>query len=94
MDFMRFAALLSLCILPLVALLVMLAGSNRPNDAIWGVAVFLALFPIWVGTLGVACLVMIPVWIWRLLDRCAQKTAFKTTPQRPLWDQWIDGPYS
>ncbi len=93
LDFIRFAALLSLCISPLVALLVTLVGANGSDGGIWEVGIFVAFFPIWAGALGVGCLVMIPVWIWRLWISLARKNAMKTAPQKPDWDQWEGGLY-
>jgi len=88
-DFIRFAALLSLCITPVIA--VPTAAMARDYE-LWEIAAFVTLIPIWVGTLTVGCLVMIPVWVWRLYKRFSQEGAKKTTPQGRLWDQWMDGP--
>jgi hypothetical protein len=52
----------------------------------------LGVLAVWLGTLSVGCVVMTPVWIWRLCKRLAGKIAGKTTPQGRLWDQWMDGP--
>jgi hypothetical protein len=91
-DFIRVAAFLTLCNFPVATLLGASLAAKRPDSTVWGVATFLTLFPIWVGTLTVGCLVMIPVWIWRLCQRLSGKHAAKTKPQNQLWDQWIDGP--
>jgi hypothetical protein len=91
-DFIRVATVLTLCICPLVFLLAVLLGAQRLDRTVWEIVTFLTLFPIWVGALTVGCLVMIPVWIWRLCKRLFVKNAAKTTPQKQLWDRWIDGP--
>ncbi len=82
---------MTLCIFPAVILLVALLAAEHPDRPVWGLATFLTLFPIWVGALTVGGLVMIPVWIWRLSKRLFVKNAAKTTPQKQLWDQWLDG---
>jgi hypothetical protein len=93
LDFIRFATLLTLCIFPVVILVAVLLGAKHFDRTVWVLGVFLAVFPIWVGTLTVGCLVMIPVWIWRLWNRLSGESAGETTPQKQLWDQWMDGPY-
>jgi uncharacterized membrane protein YhaH (DUF805 family) len=91
-DFIRGAAFLTVCIFPIVILLAASLTAKRHDRTLWEIATFLTLFPIWVGTLTVGCLVMIPVWIWRLCKRLSGTNAAKTTPQGRLWDRWIDGP--
>jgi hypothetical protein len=91
-DFIRVAAFLTLCIFPVVILLAASLAAKHHDRTIWEIATFVTLFPIWVGTLTVGCLVMIPVWIWRLCKRLTGKNAGKTIPQKQLWDRWIDGP--
>ena len=93
LDFIRFAAILTVCVLPIVILPAALLASKSLDHAVWGIGIFLVLFPIWVGTLTVGCLVMIPVWIWRRWNRPTGKSGAETTPQKQLWDQWMDGPY-
>ena len=92
LDFVRFAAILTLGLAPIVILLTALLAAQRHDPAMWVLGAFLVLVPVWFGTLSVACLVMIPVWIWRLCHRPLRKSAAGTTSQKPLWDQWIDGP--
>jgi hypothetical protein len=72
---------------------VMAAAIARDFEG-WKLAAFLTLFPIWFGTLTVAVLVMIPLWIFRLSKRLARKHTGKTTPQGRLWDEWMDSPVS
>jgi hypothetical protein len=91
-DFIRVAAFLTLCIFPFAILLAALLTAKRHDHTVWEVATFLTLFPIWVGTLTVGCLVMIPVWIWRLCKRLSGTNAGKNIPQGRLWDRWMDGP--
>ena len=73
LDFIRFAAILTLCIFPVVILLTALLAFKNLDGTVWALAAFLALFPVWVGTLTVGCVVMIPVWIWRLCNRLPGK---------------------
>lgn len=88
-DFIRFAALLTLCIGSLIAIQVMtMAGDHE----LWGIAAFLILVPIWVGTLIAGCFVMIPVWVSRFVRRPTRKRVGKTPPEGRVWDQWMDGP--
>jgi hypothetical protein len=91
-DFVRVAAFLTLCISPLVILLTASLAAKHHDGGVWGIAAFLTLFPIWVGTLTVGCLVMIPLWIWRLCKRLSGTISPKSTPQKQLWDRWVDGP--
>ena len=91
-DFIRVAAFLTLCIFPVVILLTASLAAKHHDRTIWEIATFVTLFPIWVGTLTVGCLVMIPVWIWRLCKRFSGTSAAKTIPQKQLWDRWLDGP--
>jgi len=58
------------------------------GPALW----FFAVLAVWIGTLTVGCLVMIPVGIWRLSKRLARTGAGRTVPQGQLWDRWMDGP--
>jgi uncharacterized membrane protein YhaH (DUF805 family) len=92
LDFIRVAAFLTLCIFPFVFLLAASLTAKRHDRTLWELTTFLTLFPIWVGTLTVGCLVMIPVWIWRLCKRLARKGAGKPIPYGRLWDRWMDGP--
>jgi hypothetical protein len=91
-DFVRAAAFLTLCIFPVVFLLAAVLAVKRPDRTVWELATFLTFFPIWTGTLTVGCLVMIPVWIWRLCKRLSGNNRAKTTAHEKLWDQWMDGP--
>ena len=91
-DFIRVAAFLTLCMFPIVILLAASLTAKRHDRTLWEIATFLTLFPIWMGTLTVGCLVMIPVWIWRLCKRLPRTSAAKTTPQKQLWDRWMDVP--
>jgi hypothetical protein len=91
-DFVRVAAFLTLCVFPVMILLAASLAAKSHDHSVWEVAAILTLFPIWVGTLTVGCLVMIPVWIWRLCKRLARGVSGKTISQERLWDRWIDGP--
>lgn len=90
--FIRAAAFLTLCISPIVTLLAALLFAKNLDGSVWGMAAFLTVVPIWVGTLTVGCLVMIPVWIWRLCQRISGPKAAKPSYEKQLWDQWMDGP--
>ena len=81
------------CIFPVIILLAVLLSAKRFDRTVGEIGAFLALFPIWAGTLTVGCLVMIPMWIWRLCIRLTRKTRAETAHQKQLWDQWMDGPY-
>ncbi len=90
-DFIRFSVFLTFGVT--VAMLVTAAILGNPF--VWAIALFLCpltILILWIGTLTVGCLVMIPLAIWRLSKLLARKGAEKTTPQGRLWDQWIDGP--
>jgi hypothetical protein len=90
-DFIRWAAILTLG----VTAITLVIAAVQSDVEVWAVSAalwFLAVLAIWVGTISVGCLVMIPVEIWRLGKRLSGKNAEKTAPQRLLWDQWIDGP--
>jgi uncharacterized protein (DUF2062 family) len=90
-DFARFAAFLTFGMT--VAILVTAAIQGNPY--VWAVTAILCpvtILLVWIVTLTIGCLVMIPVGIWRLSKRLARQGAEKTIFQGPLWDQWIDGP--
>jgi hypothetical protein len=87
-DFVRWAAILTLGVTA-VTFVIAAVQSNVEVWALSGVLWFLAVFAIWVGTLTIGCLVMIPVKICKQLSG---KDAAKTTPQKLLWDKWMDGP--
>jgi len=90
-DFIRWAVLL---ILGVTAVTLMIAAVQcyfevwAIGPALW----FFAVLAVWIGTLTVGCLVMIPVGIRRLNKRLARKGAGRTIPQGQLWDRWMDGP--
>ena len=90
-DFIRWAALLTLG----VTAVTLVIAAVQSFFAVWAIAAFLWLLTalaVWIGTLAVGCLVMIPVGIWRLSKRLARKGAGKINPQGRLWDRWMDGP--
>lgn len=90
-DFARFATLLNVGVT--VAMLV--TAVRQGNREVWLMAAILwplTLLVIWIVTLTIGCLVMIPVGIWRLGKRLARQGAWKATFQGRLWDRWIDGP--
>ena len=65
------------------------------NHETWIIAAVLCpvtILVIWIATLTIGCLVMIPLGIWRLSKRLARQDAWKVTPQGRLRDRWIDGP--
>ena len=90
-DFIRWAALLTLgASVPIIVIALF-----QWNVEVWATVPLLWLVTVvalWVGTLTVGCLVMIPVCIWRLTKRLAELDRAKTTPQGGLWDQWMDSP--
>ena len=57
------------------------------SAALW----FMIVVAVWIGTLTVGCLVMIPVGIWRLSKRLARGGLGETIPQGRVWDRWMDG---
>jgi hypothetical protein len=90
-DFIRWAALLSLG----VTTVSLVIAAVQCYWEVWAVAATLwvvTILAVWIGTLTVGCLVMVPVWIWRLSKRLARQRVRKVTPQEQLWDRWIDGP--
>jgi hypothetical protein len=90
-DFIRWATLLTLGV---TAVTIVIAVFQRYFE-VWAVAAglwFLAVAAIWIGTLAVGCVVMIPVEIWRLGKRLARKRESRVIPQGRLWDRWMDGP--
>jgi hypothetical protein len=65
------------------------------NPFVWAIALILCpltILILWIGTLTIGCLVMIPVVVCRLSKLMARHGAEKITPQGRVWDQWIDGP--
>ena len=89
-DFIRWAAILTLSVTA-ITVVIAAVGSDVEVWALSATLWVLAVLAIWVGTMGVGCLVMIPVEIWRLGKRHSGKNAAKTAP-RLLWDKWMDGP--
>ena len=90
-DFIRWAALLTLWV---TALAVLIAAIKVDPD-VWVLVAglwFLIVLAVWFGILTVGCMIMIPVWIWRLTKRLARTGAEVTMPHGGLWDQWLDGP--
>ena len=90
-DFARFATLLNLG----VTLAMLVTAVIQGNLKSWIIAAVLwpvTILVVWIGTLTIGFLVMIPVGIWRLRKRLARQPGWKVTPQQPLWDRWIDGP--
>ena len=97
-DFIRAAAVVSVCVtvaLPVLFVPGAIIYVDKGNPEVLYIAPFLwflGVLAIWVGTLSVGCLVMIPVGIGSLSKRLARKGAGKTIPEEMLWDRWIDGP--
>jgi hypothetical protein len=90
-NFARFAALLTLAMPVAMVVTAIVTGSNE----VWAVGAFLwlvTIIAVWIVVLTFGCLVMIPVWFWRLGKRLGRQVAGKATPKGRLWDQWIDGP--
>jgi hypothetical protein len=91
LDFIRWAALLTLGVTA-VAIVIAAVPSFL---VVWASVAFLWLLTVlavWIGTLAVGCLVMIPLGIWRFSKRLARKGAGKVIAQGRLWDRWMDGP--
>ena len=91
LDFIRWASLLTLWVTAVAVLI----AAIKVDPNVWVVTAglwFLIVFAIWVGILTVGCMIMIPVWIWRLCKRFAKTGAEVTIPQGGLWDRWMDGP--
>ena len=90
-DFIRWAALLTLGVTA-VALVI---AAVQSFVEVWAIAAFLWLLTVlavWIGTLAVGCLVMIPLVMWGFSKRLARKGAGKINPQGRVWDRWMDGP--
>jgi len=90
-GFARFATLLNLG----VTLAMLVTAVIQGNLKSWIIAAVLCpvtILVIWIATLTIGCLVMIPVGIWRLRQRLARQRAGKSRPRGQLWDRWIDGP--
>ena len=90
-DFIRFSVFLTVG----VTIAMFVTAAVQFNVEAWAISAvlwFLAILAIWIGTLTVACLLMVPMGIWRLSKRLARKDAEKPFPQGRLWDRWIDGP--
>jgi len=89
--FARFATLLNLG----VTLAMLVTAVIQGNHKTWIIAAVLCpvtILVIWIATLTIGCLVMIPVGIWRLKKRFARQGAWNVTSQGRLWDRWMDGP--
>jgi uncharacterized protein (DUF2062 family) len=74
-----------------------LTAAVQGNHEVWAVAAILCpltILVVWIVTLTIGCLVMIPVGIWRLSKGLGRQSARKATSQGQLWDRWIDGPES
>jgi hypothetical protein len=90
-DFVRWAAILTLG----VTAIMLVISVVQSNFEVWALSValwFLSVVAIWIGTLTVGFLVMIPVEMWRLGKQLSGKTDARTSPQKLLWDKWMDGP--
>ncbi len=90
-NFARFATLLNLG----VTLAMLVTAVIQGNHETWIIAAVLCpvtILVIWIATLTIGCLLMIPLGIWRLSKRLARKGAGRTIPQGQLWDRWMDGP--
>lgn len=90
-DFIRFSVFLTFG----VTLAMFVTAAILGNPSVWTIALILCpltILILWIGTLTIGCLVMIPVAIWRLSKLLAHKGVEKVTPQGRLWDQWLDGP--
>ena len=88
LDFVRWAAILTLGVTSGTVVI----AAVQSNVEVWALSAalwFLAVVAIWVGTISVGCLVMIPVKIRKQLSG---KNAAKTAPQKLFWDKWMDGP--
>jgi hypothetical protein len=92
-EFIRAAAFLTGCIFPVATLVSLPTLLSHSYDwDLWIILAFVTLVPIWVGTLTVGGLIMIPVSIWRVGKRIADRSAKKTDPDGTLWDASMDGP--
>jgi hypothetical protein len=90
-DFVRWAMFLTLG----VTVVTLVIAAVRFNSEVWAISAvlwFLVVLAVWIGTLTVGCLVMIPVGIWRLRKRLASKGLGETIASGRLWDRWMDGP--
>jgi hypothetical protein len=90
-DFIRWAVLLTLG----VTVVTLVIGAVQYSFDVWAISAalwFLTVLAVWIGTLTVGCLVMIPVGIWRLCKRPARKGQSETIARGRLWDRWMDGP--
>jgi hypothetical protein len=90
-DFVRWATILTLGVTA-VTLVIAVVQSNIEVWALSTALWFLSVVAIWIGTLSVGFLVMIPVEISRLGKQRTGKTEANTSPQKLLWDKWMDGP--
>ena len=89
-DFTRFSVFLTFG----VTVVFLVVAAVACNVEVWAISAnlwVLTTLAIWIGTLTVGCLVMVPLGIWRLSKRLARKDAEKPIPQGRLWDRWIDG---
>jgi len=89
--FARDAGLLTLG----VTLAMLVTAVIQGNHKTWIIAAVpcpVTILVIWIATLTIGCLAMIPVGIWRLSKRLARQGVGKVTPQGQPWDRWIDGP--
>ena len=90
-DFIRWAALLTLG----VTAVTLVIAAVQCYFEVWAIAPLLwilTVLAVWIGTLTVGCLVMVPMWIWRLGKRLARQPTWKVKTQGRVWDRWIDGP--
>ena len=90
-DFARLATLLNVGVTLAMLVTAVIQGDHKTwiiAAVLWPVTILM----VWVVTLTIGCLVMIPVGIWRLKKRSARQGAWNVTSQGRLWDRWIDGP--
>jgi hypothetical protein len=65
------------------------------DSPLWESSVFLwlgTIAGIWLITITIGCLVMIPVAMWRLFGRLSRSKPAMVTAGGQVWDRWMDGP--
>jgi hypothetical protein len=78
-----------------VTIVTLVIAALQFSFEVWAISAvlwFLIVLAVWIGTLSVGCLVMVPVGIWRLSKRLARGGLGETIPHGQLWDRWMDGP--
>jgi hypothetical protein len=78
-----------------VTIVTLVIAAVQYSFEVWAISAalwFIIIVAVWIGSLTVGCMVMIPVGIWRLSKRLARGGLGETIASGRLWDRWMDGP--